>query len=402
MYYTTIIISGDRADWGRGEALLRSRHHTSQHVEISSSQSISSWERHWWEWPGYRPLTAGEHGQSGSWHTQKSTAEKLQVCVTSYMYMCMQCTLIHIYQCITFVVHVWVRMSRSGQCLVPRLSMRLVRAVPKHVMSFTILLFLVVLYIVRIALRATWLIVCHCLATVSAWFSISSHPYLSILVSMAPLSQEVQLVSSCNPPHLGPAIAEMNSVWFKLWLYVKLGSGPTSLLLAKGTRLRTLPKFIRVSLLSCLWLETVCWITLIFKEWHSVNTSTPLQGGDIYSVHIYDDTRIILVQFYALYQLVFRPCFPSCNIFHLFLFLWPCTNVGRSLPVHFRGTHVFWWLPGATIQQVCLSPTSCSLSTMLSHTLQCSFRYTLYIWWWLSDMYMYTHTCMYLRSLLVS
>lgn len=64
---------------------------------------------------------------------------------------------------------------------------------------------------------------------------------------MAPLSQEVQLVSSCSPPHLGPAIAEMNSVWFKLWLYVKLGSGPISLLLAKGTRLRTLPKFIRVS-----------------------------------------------------------------------------------------------------------------------------------------------------------
>ena len=64
---------------------------------------------------------------------------------------------------------------------------------------------------------------------------------------MAPLSQEVQLLSSCTPPHLGPAIAEMNSIWFKLWLYVKLGSGPISLLLAKGTRLRTLPKLIRVS-----------------------------------------------------------------------------------------------------------------------------------------------------------
>ena len=74
-----------------------------------------------------------------------------------------------------------------------------------------------------------------------------THLPLSILISMAPLSQEVQLVSSCSPPHLGPAIAEMNSIWFKLWLYVKLGSGPISLLLAQGTRLRTLPKFIRVS-----------------------------------------------------------------------------------------------------------------------------------------------------------
>ncbi|XP_064382636.1 protein FAM91A1-like isoform X2 [Halichondria panicea] len=67
----------------------------------------------------------------------------------------------------------------------------------------------------------------------------------SILVSMAPLSQEVQSVSSCSPPHLGPAIAEMNSIWYRLWLYQKLGSGPPSLLLAKGNRLRRLPALIK-------------------------------------------------------------------------------------------------------------------------------------------------------------
>ena len=77
----------------------------------------------------------------------------------------------------------------------------------------------------------------------------------SILVSMAPLSQEVQSVSSCIPPHLGPAVAEMNSIWFKLWLYVKLECGPTTLLLSKGSRMRKLPAFLKVNFLQCseLW-----------------------------------------------------------------------------------------------------------------------------------------------------
>ena len=69
----------------------------------------------------------------------------------------------------------------------------------------------------------------------------------SVLVSMAPLSQEVRSVSSCSPPHLGPPVAEMNSVWFKLWLYHSLHAGPPSLLLAKGARLRTLPAFLKAS-----------------------------------------------------------------------------------------------------------------------------------------------------------
>ena len=87
---------------------------------------------------------------------------------------------------------------------------------------------------------------------------------------MAPVSQEVHSVSNCNPPHigiqlflllfllflrqfpflLGPAIPEMNSIWFKLWLYHRLGTGPVSLLLTRGTRLTTLPSFFRVCHLS--------------------------------------------------------------------------------------------------------------------------------------------------------
>ncbi|XP_057314179.1 protein FAM91A1-like isoform X2 [Hydractinia symbiolongicarpus] len=64
----------------------------------------------------------------------------------------------------------------------------------------------------------------------------------SLLISMAPLSNEIRPISSCTPPHIGPALPEINSVWFKLFLYCKLKHGPPSLLLVKGTRLRKLPK----------------------------------------------------------------------------------------------------------------------------------------------------------------
>lgn len=63
----------------------------------------------------------------------------------------------------------------------------------------------------------------------------------ALLVSMAPLSNEVRPVTSCSPPHLGPAIPEVNSAWFKLFIYVLSGHGPPSLLVSKGTRLRMLP-----------------------------------------------------------------------------------------------------------------------------------------------------------------
>ncbi|KAH0509565.1 Protein FAM91A1 [Microtus ochrogaster] len=41
--------------------------------------------------------------------------------------------------------------------------------------------------------------------------------------------------------HIGPAIPEVSSVWFKLYIYHVTGQGPPSLLLSKGTRLRKLP-----------------------------------------------------------------------------------------------------------------------------------------------------------------
>ncbi|XP_063404273.1 protein FAM91A1-like [Mytilus trossulus] len=63
----------------------------------------------------------------------------------------------------------------------------------------------------------------------------------SLLVSMAPLSYEIKPVTSCLPQHIGPAIAEANSVWFKLFMYKLTGNGPPSMLLVKGTRLQRLP-----------------------------------------------------------------------------------------------------------------------------------------------------------------
>ena len=67
-----------------------------------------------------------------------------------------------------------------------------------------------------------------------------------VLVSMAPLGQDVQPVVTISPPHLGPPIPEVNSIWFKLWLYKSIRSGPCTVLLSKGIRLRKLPEILKV------------------------------------------------------------------------------------------------------------------------------------------------------------
>ncbi|KAK0042085.1 protein FAM91A1 [Biomphalaria pfeifferi] len=67
----------------------------------------------------------------------------------------------------------------------------------------------------------------------------------SLLVSMAPLSKEIRPVSSSVPQHIGPAIPEVSSIWFKLFIYHLTGCGPPSLLLMKGTRLHRLPKMFK-------------------------------------------------------------------------------------------------------------------------------------------------------------
>ncbi|XP_065169343.1 protein FAM91A1 [Atheta coriaria] len=63
-----------------------------------------------------------------------------------------------------------------------------------------------------------------------------------LLVSMAPLSKEVRTIYSLNPPHLGPAVPEVNTLWFKLFIYHMTGYGPPSLLLKKGVVLKQVPR----------------------------------------------------------------------------------------------------------------------------------------------------------------
>lgn len=53
-------------------------------------------------------------------------------------------------------------------------------------------------------------------------------------MSMAPLNKETPLLSSPKLPHIGPPIPEVNSVWFKLYLYYRTCYGPPSLLLIRG------------------------------------------------------------------------------------------------------------------------------------------------------------------------
>ena len=63
----------------------------------------------------------------------------------------------------------------------------------------------------------------------------------SLLLSMSPLARETRTVMSCLPPHVGPAIPELTSIWFKLWLYGKIASGPPSILYKAGSRVRVVP-----------------------------------------------------------------------------------------------------------------------------------------------------------------
>ena len=42
-------------------------------------------------------------------------------------------------------------------------------------------------------------------------------------------------------------LVQVNSVWFKLFLYETTGSGPPSMLIVKGSRLRRLPKIFEVN-----------------------------------------------------------------------------------------------------------------------------------------------------------
>ncbi|XP_015781162.1 protein FAM91A1 [Tetranychus urticae] len=63
----------------------------------------------------------------------------------------------------------------------------------------------------------------------------------SVLLSIAPVSNETQLITNTSLPYLGPVSPLINSIWFNLYLYELLSDGPPSLLLMAHQRLKTLP-----------------------------------------------------------------------------------------------------------------------------------------------------------------
>ncbi|XP_066149424.1 protein FAM91A1 [Euwallacea fornicatus] len=65
-----------------------------------------------------------------------------------------------------------------------------------------------------------------------------------LLITMAPIAREVRIspLSIMPPALLGPSNPEINSLWFRMFLYYITGYGPPSLLLAKGTELKRLPR----------------------------------------------------------------------------------------------------------------------------------------------------------------
>lgn len=62
----------------------------------------------------------------------------------------------------------------------------------------------------------------------------------SVLISMAPYNSSGEPdnsppVTADAPFHVGPALPEFNSPWFKLFIYDLIASGPPTLLIPKGT-----------------------------------------------------------------------------------------------------------------------------------------------------------------------
>eukprot|EP01129_Flabellula_baltica_P015718 TRINITY_DN8108_c0_g1_i1.p1 TRINITY_DN8108_c0_g1~~TRINITY_DN8108_c0_g1_i1.p1 ORF type:complete len:750 (-),score=128.69 TRINITY_DN8108_c0_g1_i1:34-1971(-) len=64
----------------------------------------------------------------------------------------------------------------------------------------------------------------------------------AVLISMAPLSCEDITISSGIPRHFGPVIPEVNSIWFKMYLYHLLQLGPDCTFYPKGTRITQIPE----------------------------------------------------------------------------------------------------------------------------------------------------------------
>ncbi|KRT78908.1 hypothetical protein AMK59_6359, partial [Oryctes borbonicus] len=128
-----------------------------------------------------------------------------------------------------------------------------------------------------------------------------------LLVSMAPLSKEVRPISSLSPPHLGPAVPEVNSLWFKMFIYHMTGYGPPSLFLIKGTILKQLPRmFLGFSrILVTAWLHEPA----VIPVENILHVNAALQYSPVliqaYGVHLPAQTSVVAFPF--------RPDTPTKN-----------------------------------------------------------------------------------------
>ncbi|KAJ5080578.1 protein fam91a1 [Anaeramoeba ignava] len=76
-------------------------------------------------------------------------------------------------------------------------------------------------------------------------FKVLNRNYGVLASMILPTSQPIYSISLSKPYHFGPPIPEVNSPWFKLFIYDLIKSGPPSYLFTKGSRIRHLPKSLR-------------------------------------------------------------------------------------------------------------------------------------------------------------
>lgn len=118
-----------------------------------------------------------------------------------------------------------------------------------------------------------------------------------LLVSMAPLSKEVRTIYGLDPPHLGPSVPEVNSLWLKMYIYHMTGYGPPTLLLVKGTVLKQLPRiFLGFSrLLVTAWMHEPAIIPI--SNFHHVNSALQHSPVLVQAYGVLDPAKTCIVPF---------------------------------------------------------------------------------------------------------
>lgn len=108
-----------------------------------------------------------------------------------------------------------------------------------------------------------------------------------LIISIAPLNQDVKLSAASSLPHLGPGSPLINSLWLRLYIYHITGCGPISLLLVQGYRLESLPDEFRKH------------DTLLINHWNREPTCVS-SGGALNAINDALTHSPVLVQAYPI------------------------------------------------------------------------------------------------------